>query len=62
MTGDEDIPIKYDKRMFTGDTDQALCVEIDGETHWFPRSCCRIYEKPKKIYVPEWIAMKKGLI
>ena len=40
----------------------AFCIVIDKVVHWMPKSICRIYEKNNKIYAPEWLLNKKGLI
>ncbi len=53
-------PIEFDE--LEKETDEAYCVVIDGESHWFPKSQVTIYERNKKIYAPEWLALKKGLI
>lgn len=56
----EDISIQYDELL--KETEMAIQILIDGEKYWLPVSQIRHYEKNKKIYLPEWLAQKKGLI
>lgn len=45
----------------TNETDKAWCLDIDGETYWFPKSQCELYESDKVIVVPDWLVKEKGL-
>lgn len=56
---DEDIAIDFDEIDEVG---EAYLVTIDDEEHFLPQSLCRVYYKTKKIYVPEWLLIKKGLV
>ena len=49
------------------DTDAAYAVVIaDGddlpELHFFPKSLTTIYPKRRRLYAPEWLLTKKGLL
>jgi len=56
---DEDVRIDFDTIKEVGD---AYHITIDGKGCFVPQSLCRPYFKKKRIYMPEWIAEKKGLI
>ena len=56
----EDISVEFDE--LRSETENAFCIVIDKVVHWMPKSICRIYEKNNKIYAPEWLLNKKGLI
>lgn len=56
----DDIQIEFDE--VGAETEAAVQIRIDGEDFWLPKSQCRIYEKSKKAYMPEWLAEDKGLI
>ena len=62
----DDVAIEYDYRTESRDTDAAWAVNIPhGNVHkliWLPKSCCRLYDKSNVVYVPRWLAEKKGLI
>lgn len=52
--------VKYDKLNFT--TPKAICVEIDGEEHWLPKSQVTLKEDTNEVNMPEWLAIDKGLV
>lgn len=56
----DDCVIKFDE--LDRETEAAYLIVIDDEKIWLPKSQARIYEKSKKIYIPEWLALEKGLI
>lgn len=55
----EDVSIKFDEIEERGD---AYLVTIAGEEYFLPQSQCRVYEKNGKLYAPEWLLNKEGLI
>lgn len=55
-----DVGVKYDE--LEKETESAFLITIDGENIWIPKSQSRLYDVNKKIYIPEWLAFKKGLI
>lgn len=57
---EEDVAIHFDE--LERETEAAFLVAIDGKKYWLPKSQVRMYEKPKKAYIPEWLALQKGLI
>ena len=59
---DNDEKIKLEYEALIRKTDAAWLVQIDGEKHFFPFSECSIYENAKAIFVPMWLAKKKGLV
>lgn len=59
---DEDIAIDFDEIDEGTEEDKAYLVTIDDEEYFFPKSLCRVYHKSKKIYAPEWICIKQGLV
>ena len=64
--GSELVPIDYDTRMATYDTDSAWCVRISHRMYWFPKSNCKFDQgdggTDNVILVPEWLAVEKGLV
>jgi len=44
------------------ETEIAWLVKIDKEEIWFPKSQCELDEDDKKVEVPEWLAIEKGLV
>lgn len=45
------------------ETEAALEIAIDGKRHWLPKSqVLMLFEKTKKVKIPEWLANKRGLI
>lgn len=56
----EDVSVNFDK--LEKDTESAFLITIDGEQIWIPKSQARMYDKVNKVYIPEWLALKKGLI
>lgn len=64
--GSELIPIDYDTRMATYDTDAAWCVRISRRMYWFPKSNCKFDTgtggTDNVVMVPEWLAVEKGLV
>jgi len=66
LHGSELVPINYDTRMATYDTDLAWCVRIAGHTYWFPKSNCKFDTgtggTDNVVMVPEWLAVEKGLV
>jgi len=58
----DDVAIFYDERVEGRDTQLSFCLRIDNGLHFFLRTLCRLYEKPNKVYVPRWLAEKKGLV
>lgn len=57
---ESDVRIDFDEIL--EETEAAFKIVIDSEKIWLPKSQIKIYEKGKKIYLPEWLALKKGLI
>jgi len=55
-----EISIKFDS--LGKPTEKAFLIIIDGREIWLPKSETRMYEKNKKVYIPDWIALKNGLI
>ena len=55
-----DITIDFDE--LEKETGAAFLIVINDEKIWLPKSQVRIYEKKKKIYLPEWLAQEKDLI
>ena len=55
-----DIRVKFDK--LEKETDEAYLIIICDEKIWLPKSEVRMYPKGRKVYVPQWLALKKGLI
>ena len=56
----DDVGIEYDE--LEKETESAFLITIDSEKIWIPKSQARHYDANKKIYIPEWLANKKGLI
>ena len=56
---DNNVEVDYDTLKFT--TPKAICVEIDGEEYWLPKSQCKLVEDANKVEMPEWLATDKGL-
>ena len=56
----DDVGIEFDD--IEKETDAALMIVIGDEKIWLPKSQVRLYEKKKKVYLPEWLAQSKGLI
>ena len=56
----DDIGIDFDE--LERETEAAYLITIDGEKIWLPKTQVRIYEKNKKVFLPEWLALKKELI
>ncbi len=52
----------------TGETDLALCVEVEGEEVWIPKSLVadesEVQERGDEgeLIIPEWFAIEKGLV
>ena len=55
-----DTRIEFDK--LEKETDDAYLIVIDDEQIWLPKSQVRMYPNTEKVYVPDWLALKKGLI
>lgn len=55
-----DYAIDYDE--VVRESEAAILIRIDKDEHWMPKSQCRIYRKSNKIFVPEWLAIEKGLL
>ena len=56
----DDISIEYESLI--KETEAAYQILIDDQNIWLPKSQVRIYPKNKKVHLPEWLALKKGLI
>jgi hypothetical protein len=44
------------------ETDGAILFSIDGDEVWIPRSLLELDESTHTVTVPEWFALKEGLI
>lgn len=51
------------------ETAEAVLLDIDGEKHWVPKSCCDPEEEfPSQhdgggsVYMVDWLAERKGLV
>jgi len=44
------------------ETDAAYYFVFEDEKVWLPKSQVRVYEKNKKVFLPEWLAEKEGLV
>lgn len=55
----EDVSIVFDEIEERG---EAYLVTIDGKEYYLPQSQCRVYPKRNKLYAPEWLLNKEGLI
>ncbi len=45
------------------DTDDAWLLKLDEKSQdWFPKSIYELDEEAKEILVPDWLAIKKGLV
>lgn len=44
------------------ETDAAYLLVFGDQKIWLPKSQIRVYEKNKKVFVPEWLAIEKGLL
>lgn len=67
--GFDDIFVEIEFDHFKGDTDAAICIVIDGEEHWLPKSQTGRpdYKKepgtrPGSVEVAEWLAIDRGLV
>lgn len=56
----DDVKIDFDE--LSKETEAAFLIVIDDEKIWLPKSQVRVYPKAKTAYVPEWLALEKGLI
>ena len=56
---DEDVEIDYDEIKTVG---ESYFVIIAGGKHYLPISQCTVKCKRKKLYAPEWLLLKEGLI
>lgn len=54
--------IEYDDWFEESDTDKAHLFLIDGKEVWIPKSLAEVDKDSKTITVPEWWALKEGLI
>ena len=52
--------IKYE--YWTVDIKEASSVVINGKSHWFPKSICKICHEKKEVHAPKWLLIQKGLI
>ena len=43
------------------ETDKAWLLEMGDSESWFPKSQCKIDKDEKKIIMPAWLAISKGL-
>jgi len=57
---DERVSIDFDE--ISRETEAAFEIVIDDEKHWLPKSQILMFERTKKVSMPEWLAYKKGLI
>jgi len=57
---DDYIRVEFDE--LEKETESAFLIAIDSEQIWIPKSQSRIYYKKKCVYIPEWLALEKGLI
>lgn len=55
----EEITLDYDE--IERETDGAYLFKIGDEKTWLPKSQIRVYEKSRRIYLPQWLAYEKGL-
>jgi hypothetical protein len=56
----DDVKIDFDE--LSKETEAAYLIVINNEKIWIPKSQVRVYQKAKTAYVPEWLALEKGLI
>jgi hypothetical protein len=42
--------------------DAWLIVTADGDKVWLPKSQCELDENDSSVEVPEWLAIKEGLV
>lgn len=57
---DNEVSLVFDQ--VDKETEAAYCLVFDTDKVWLPKSQVRIYEKNKKVFLPEWLAEKKGFI
>lgn len=57
---DEELIFSYDE--FINETALAWLLRVSDKLSWFPKDDCEIDRQDKTIYVPEWLAIKKGLV
>lgn len=56
----DDVDLVFDE--IVKETELAIKFKFDKKEVWLPKSEIRVYPKTKKIYLPEWLANKNGLI
>ena len=44
------------------ETEAAYLLSFGDDEIWLPKSQVRVYEKNNKVFVPEWLAIEKGLL
>ena len=58
-TVEEYAVIPFDRVVWT--TPEAWLLNLGGEKVWLPKSQCELMEEEQEIWVPQWLAEKKGL-
>lgn len=59
MHQNEELPIEYQK--FDGENEKCWFVVINNEKVTVPKSQCSLLKESSKVYVPRWLAEKKGI-
>jgi hypothetical protein len=56
----EELIFDYDE--LVGENDAAYLLRIGEKKVWLPNSCCLIDRQAKTVFVPEALAINKGLV
>lgn len=56
----EETTFWYDE--FIKETHKSWLLKIDNKEYWLPKAPCQIDRQEKWIYIPEWLAIEKGLV
>jgi hypothetical protein len=55
-------PIDLDFDAVEFETDEAWLLVMDNLLKWLPKSQCSLDRDEKKVSVPEWLAIREGLV
>jgi hypothetical protein len=58
----ERVRVDYDENRGLSKSGLAVHLVINGKSYFFPLSCTTVYEKRNVIYMPESMAVEKGLV
>lgn len=59
---DRVVDLDYDEIVYDDERKLAILFKIEGKEQWVPRSLLEVDKDAKTVTVPEWWAVRNGLV